>query len=553
MTDEAGGATVGRVLAGLFVMMLVASLFPLVGAIAQQDGARDVADACQNAPEDEFTDTGDDGTSLEEAIDCIAWYGITSGTSATEYSPSQDIIRAQMATFLADKMRQSETEFDSADGEDRFGDDDGSVHENNIDFVAKHEVAQGFDDDSYGPIQRVSRAQMATFIVQETDAIGAELPEPSQDYFTDDDDSTHEANINVLAELRIATGTGGDAYDPGGFVSRAQMARFIARNLDYLVEQGFMVPPDERGPDVPSVIEGPELIAVNITDREAPAPGPTGSPSPTATATNGDGGPLPTPVVADAAVAQAQPTSSPGENGSDTTVEFVFDEEVTEDSVDPANFRVYDDQAEPTEANNATRDPQDDTAVLAEFDSTAIAEATVATAANEAVADDDDVANPERGLPLEGEELRPETAAPDLQSVTVEEEPGPIGATTNKIVTYTFDQDVALGEGNFVVYEQDGTRTVLPGGFGIQSSCAVGDEPNEVECTVNDQESSAEATAVDNAVLGSVTQGAVADADDSSLTNYETSAVIERGPSAGPTGSPSPTATGSPSPSDSPS
>ena len=68
---------------------------------------------------------------------------------------------------------------------------------------------------------------MASFLVRALD-----LPAATQDWFTDDEASIHESNINRIAEAGIASGCGGTKYCPKAVVSREQMASFLARALD---------------------------------------------------------------------------------------------------------------------------------------------------------------------------------------------------------------------------------------------------------------------------------------------------------------------------------
>ena len=85
---------------------------------------------------------------------------------------------------------------------------------------------------------------MATFLVRTLQFLGVPLPGASGDYFADDELSIHEVNINRVAAAGIAAGVSGASYQPDGRVRRDQMASFLARALDYLVEQaGTPVPP----------------------------------------------------------------------------------------------------------------------------------------------------------------------------------------------------------------------------------------------------------------------------------------------------------------------
>lgn len=105
-----------------------------------------------------------------------------------------------------------------------FIDDDLNTHEGYIEAIAEIGVTSGCEVDEYCPRDLVTRAQMASFLAR-----ALNLPVASTDYFTDDANSGHEANINKLAEAGISLGCGGTNYCPSDAVSRGQMASFLAR------------------------------------------------------------------------------------------------------------------------------------------------------------------------------------------------------------------------------------------------------------------------------------------------------------------------------------
>ncbi len=208
--------------------------------------ARDTGDACPpgQVPEDGFGDVP--ATNVHEAaVDCLVWWGVTDGRAPGVYEPGGLVTRGQMATFLAHVITQSGgTLPDSAT--DAFSDDDGSVHEANINRLAATGIVTGRADGTYGASAPVSRAAMATFLARTAAyRTGAPLPDGG-DYFSDDDGSVHEANINATAAAGLTGGTGtGTLYRPNNPVHRDQMASFLTRLLDLLVETdpGIPVPP----------------------------------------------------------------------------------------------------------------------------------------------------------------------------------------------------------------------------------------------------------------------------------------------------------------------
>lgn len=94
------------------------------------------------------------------------------------------------------------------------------------------------DGRYYCPTAPVTRAQMASFLDR-----ALVLPAATSDAFGDDDGSTHEAAIDRVAQAGITGGCTADgaSFCPDALVTRAQMASFIARALDYLpvTDHGF--------------------------------------------------------------------------------------------------------------------------------------------------------------------------------------------------------------------------------------------------------------------------------------------------------------------------
>ena len=112
-----------------------------------------------------------------------------------------------------------------------FTDDEGSVHEPNINIIRSHGITIGCDSAQglYCPGDPVTRAQMATFLAR---ALKLEPPEdPDVGAFEDIVGSVHEDNIRAIAARGITRGCNesGTLYCPGDPVTRAQMASFLVR------------------------------------------------------------------------------------------------------------------------------------------------------------------------------------------------------------------------------------------------------------------------------------------------------------------------------------
>jgi hypothetical protein len=175
-----------------------------------------------------FTDTADSNHAA--SIQLIAAAGITLGCNPplnSQFCPSGNVTRGQMAAFLNRALQLPAT------ATDFFDDDDGSVFEGDINRLANAGITSGCNpplNNFYCPSGNVTRGQMAAFLVRAFD-----LPATATDFFGDDNSSTFEDDINRLAAAGITQGCNPPAntdYCPNASVTRGQMATFLVRALD---------------------------------------------------------------------------------------------------------------------------------------------------------------------------------------------------------------------------------------------------------------------------------------------------------------------------------
>ena len=145
---------------------------------------------------------------------------ITVGCSPILYCPAEAVTRGQMATFLVRALDLPST------STDYFTDDDGTTHEANINRLRAAGITNGCTPTKYCPDRPVTRAEMASFL-----RYAFHLPATANDYFTDDDGTTHETSINRLRAAGITTGCTPTTYCPTVAVTRAQMAAFLHRAM----------------------------------------------------------------------------------------------------------------------------------------------------------------------------------------------------------------------------------------------------------------------------------------------------------------------------------
>jgi hypothetical protein len=206
-------------------------------------GVQDIDDACPAAsvPHARFGDV-DPALVHARAIDCVAWLGIASGVDAGSFAPAAAVTRGQMATFLARLLERAGVAL-PVSAPDAFDDDDGTTHEVTTNRLAAAGIVRGTGAGAFSPGTPVSRAAMATFLVAVHDLVaGTDLP-ASADGFADDEGNVHEASIDRLAAAGIATGTTGTTFSPAAAVTRAQLATFLARVLDAVIDAGDVAAP----------------------------------------------------------------------------------------------------------------------------------------------------------------------------------------------------------------------------------------------------------------------------------------------------------------------
>ncbi len=230
------------------------------------------------AESNSFTDVADDDVHLE-SINCLAYYGISKGTSADTFDPLGNVTRSQMALFLARAAEVAGIDIPEA-GDQGFTDvnaDDteraAAINSLAAAGIMFGDAADSFDPPSktvFGVSDHVTRWEMARFLfaflnhaldsvifdelpdavegntdgvggIEHSDHNGDGVGVPVDDYFRDARRQTPahiDAEISAIYELGVTTGVNNDVgeagrFEPNGLVTRAQMASFIMRSLNH--------------------------------------------------------------------------------------------------------------------------------------------------------------------------------------------------------------------------------------------------------------------------------------------------------------------------------
>ncbi|WP_052664358.1 S-layer homology domain-containing protein [Nitriliruptor alkaliphilus] len=224
---------------------------------------RDLSDACPpgRVPPAGFTDVTS-GYAFAGAIDCLVWYGITQGKTATTYAPGESVTRRQMAVFIH-RMLDDLIVLPDPPARSRFNDVPATGEVGiAVNTLASDELAEmlgvrivgGKTATTYAPNDRVTRAQMGSFIARTMEGVfhatGVEIIDRGRcdNVFSDEAriPQAHLANVKLLCAAGVVTGRTDGTYGPAADVNRGQMSAFLMRLMDIFVDDrvGITVPPD---------------------------------------------------------------------------------------------------------------------------------------------------------------------------------------------------------------------------------------------------------------------------------------------------------------------
>ena len=247
----ARGALVGGLLAAL-AALVTTILMPSAAQAQDVPGERGIDAACPFAAQhlDRFLDV-DEGVHFE-AINCISYYLITHGRDVADDGRAY----APDDTVTRGQMATFTTRMlelvtqDELPIDEAFIDDD-VTHQRGIRKLATVGVVEGVGDEAFAPARPVTRGQMASFVARSIEFV-LDDQLPSEEIFADVAGTTHADNIHKLAAAGVVVGRADGTYGPQDPVTRAQMASFLARAMDAVAAQGLF--PDLVPPldDVPA-------------------------------------------------------------------------------------------------------------------------------------------------------------------------------------------------------------------------------------------------------------------------------------------------------------
>lgn len=185
-------------------------------------------------PTTPFTDIA--GSFAASDIACALASDIVSGTSGTTYSPNAVVTREQMAIFLIKALEAVTELPYAGPTLNPFGDHANSFANTRIQQLVGLGITAGTSATTYSPTDPVTREQMAIFLIRLYEKLTGQSPAiPATTTFTDIGNSYAIDEIKQLVGLGVTAGYSPTTYAPTAPVTRAEMAVFMIRILDAVV------------------------------------------------------------------------------------------------------------------------------------------------------------------------------------------------------------------------------------------------------------------------------------------------------------------------------
>ena len=227
----------------LLGIILVIVTLVLAGMLANASGLRS-----QSATTPVFADVPADAW-YHGYVKSLAAQGVFEGTECEEgFCPGQPLLRREMAVWLTRALEGSD---EATDHDSRFTDvEDDDWQTPYIERMADLGITTGCRSDppQFCPDSPVNRGQMASFLTRALD-----LPPAVPAGFTDvAPENAHVDTINRLYAARVTTGCQPEPlrFCPSQSVTRAQMAAFIYRALEWRAEEEIPRVVEDENPGV---------------------------------------------------------------------------------------------------------------------------------------------------------------------------------------------------------------------------------------------------------------------------------------------------------------
>ena len=149
---------------------------------------------------------------------------VTTGTSATRFSPNNTCTRAQVVTFLWRAFGCPNPTKDRSEFLDVLPD---TYYKTAVEWAVEQGITRGVDEWHFGPDRPCTRAQVATFLWR---TMGSPNPKSTENPFIDVSQDQYYCNAVLWAvENRITNGTSANKFSPDSPCTRGQIVTFLYR------------------------------------------------------------------------------------------------------------------------------------------------------------------------------------------------------------------------------------------------------------------------------------------------------------------------------------
>ncbi|WP_315911006.1 InlB B-repeat-containing protein [Xylanibacillus composti] len=177
-------------------------------------------------PEMAFSDIS--GHWAEASIKKAVVDGIVAGYPDGSFKPNHPVTRAEFIVMLAGAMK-----LDGAGAALHYQDQDqiGSWAKGAAALAVEAGIVSGYEDGSFRPDAKITRAEMASMIAQ---ALKARVDANGQTGFADDEDIPNWAKgaVEAIRELGIVSGRGGNQFAPNDTATRAEAVVMLLGMLE---------------------------------------------------------------------------------------------------------------------------------------------------------------------------------------------------------------------------------------------------------------------------------------------------------------------------------
>lgn len=176
------------------------------------------------------------------AVDDLVNRGIMKGKDANTFAPQGDVTRAEFVTMLA-RTALGEGELDEYNYKGRFSDVWAKGWANKyINWVSEAGIASGSGEGKFSPDRRVTRQDMAVFIMNYANAMGLHLePIRSARNFKDGSQIAGYAKdaVTLCSRAGVINGDDNGNFRPTGYATRAEAASMYSRFLAAAQTSGY--------------------------------------------------------------------------------------------------------------------------------------------------------------------------------------------------------------------------------------------------------------------------------------------------------------------------